>query len=512
MAKNRKIAEFIPRNKVNSEAANFVALVAGMSATLLIMLIIWNVCTAPANSGRTSAATEAEHEDGVDSSERINPKDFEQVLKHGSVEALEKLLFDLNAWNGDAPLTVQVDENLKRARVASQMLSMPLTDTQRSMAIESQITALSIVYGLDLLNNMRIPDVGPNLMAAAESHLADSDLRIARSSRLAFAKVKCYEFFKNFNSDNDPQPIVTLIMDLLHDFPDDEQVLSTVNVIVMSLPKFNRALGQRILNSICQKSSEFSSAKEQVFFRELRDEVLLLESNFEALLDDRWVNGEAGQRELLKVALALARDTTGAENLLNKVDSVANWFEQINQLDQARQIYQAFLDSEPVRSTADLRELVHRLGKDGIRRCELIGRKLEISGPLTLGGSLEPAEAANRIVVIIFWSENDLSSMKTLKDFHGTARELVAKNVLVLAVCTDAERESAHMRFANSLSSYRFIDYTTASHIGPSLLDQYPTGLLPKAVVVDQQGIVIDANSPIDELVSATSYLLNRQQ
>ncbi len=512
MAKNRKVAEFVARKKVDSEVVNFLALVAGMSTTLLVVLIIWNVYTAPANSGRILAATDGEPEDGAATAKRTNSKDFDQIVQHGSVDALEELLVDLNAWNRTAPLTVQVDENLKRAQVASQMLSMPMTNSQRNMAIESQITALSIVYGLDLLNNMRIPDVGPNLMAAAESHLADTNPRIARTSRLAYAKVQCYEFFKNYNSDHDPQPIVTLVLDLLHDFPDDELVLSTVNVIVMSLPKFNRALGQRILQSICQKSSEFSSAKEQIFFREIRDEVLLLESNFDPLLDDRWVNGEAGQRELLKVALALARDTTGAENLLVKVDSVANWFEQINQHDQARQIYQAFLDSEPVRNTADLAELVHRLGKDGIRRCELNGKKLEISGPLTLGGSLEPAEVANRIVLIIFWSEKNLPSTKVLQDFHGTARELVARNVLVLAVCTDAERESAHLRIANSLPSYRFIDYTTGSQIGPSLLDQYPTGLLPKAVVVDQRGIVMDANAPIDELVSATSFLLNRQQ
>ena len=196
------------------------------------------------------------------------------------------------------------------------------------MAINSQISALSVIYGLDLQHKLKTPNVGVNLLAAAKTHLNDPNPKIEQVARLAELKVEAFEYVKRIGQGSDREKVEKRLTSLLNDYPDNELVLSNIRLILIAIVGFDRDAGIEFMREIAAKSDEFKAEKTQAMLRTLHDTATLLECNYEERFENRWINGRSGQRELLETSLSLLRDRQSGKEIIQRVDRVASWFEQ----------------------------------------------------------------------------------------------------------------------------------------------------------------------------------------
>ena len=390
------------------------------------------------------------------------------------------------------------------------MLKLPLSPSQRELAANSKIEALSAIYGMDFLYERKSPTAGPDLRSAAETFRQDSNQKIAQTAKLAIVKVDAFEFIKN-GSVGDLQPTLDQIIALLREDPNNEFLIANIRLIVISLFQFDRESALKLMRNLEAVGPEFESSKASSLFLFLSDQIRLAKSDISGLFENRWVNGQAGQRELRKTTIHLAADPAGGLEVLNMIDQVASWFEQDNQYENAQQIYQALLDSAEHRQNVEVALAAQKFGRNGLTRCQLAGKKLEFKAKLDSGDTLTSNDLENRIVVVIFFSLEDQGSVSDLNAFHGKCADFNGKQITVLAYCVDDKFDSSIQTLRRRIPGFMLLINQPAETGYPTLLQQCPVSKLPHALLIDHLGRVDDVNVSMDELKTATQYLANRR-
>ena len=501
--------EFVARKRSNSSTINFIALLAGMTTTIILVLMTWNHFNKPSDFEDIASVDTESSRDAQN--KLINSEKFESELQSAESEELEVLLIRLDNWNRKASDPVKISENQKRAKVATALLQLPLHENQRIHAVRSKIEAYSAIYGIDFLGNLKTPDVGATLRATAQVHVNDSSSEIKRAAQLAIIKVDAFDFIKR-SGDVDFEPTLDKIITILKDFPEDEFVISNIKLIISTISQYDRTQGIKVSRSLLTRANEFTTPGIAQFFRSISDSVALENSRIDQLYSNRWVNGDSGQRELYKKTLMLATDSTSGLEVLNRVAFVASWFEQEDQYERATHIYQVLQESADQRTNIDAALASKRLGSEGLARCGLVGQKLEFSDRLIAGEPITSKDVEQRIVVFIFWSNKDPKSIESLIQFHNDSQALVTKQVRVFAVCVDESFDNTIAKVAKAIPRFNIITRQKSSQTGgKSILSQVSVPFLPFAMIVDQVGVVKDCNVPLDELKTDTEYHVTRR-
>lgn len=490
---------FVAARQSSSSLANFLALVSGMVTTLIICMMIWMYF-----SGR-SESTKALTETNPDSNRQLDGK----AMAIANAEQLETVLIKFNEWNRKADISLLLSQNEDRVRVANQMLQLPLSSSQRNLAINSKIEALGSIYGLDFLHSLNTPDIGATLIATAKSHLADPNKKIVQTSKLAIIKVDTFEFIKS-KGRLELEPVLNQMTDVLMENPDDQLVISTIELLVSTLARFERSVGLKTMNHLADSINLPDATETMKFIRTLSDRKMLVEANYDRQFANRWVNGDAGQKALLQTSIQLANDSTGGTVLVNDIGNVAHWFEQFNQYAEAREIYEALIDSAITRQDPAASAAASRLGMNGICRCDLVNQKLIINGKTITGQAINPENFQDRVLVLIFWSANVPSSLTAMSEFHTSSSNLVnSKKIKVLAVCVDKVLNRNVEAVVKTIPNYYplFIDTNQEN----SILTQCPITKVPHALVINHFGEITDVNVPFDELQATSEYLSTRR-
>ncbi len=454
----------------------------------------------------------------------IGQEDFKTILSSGSTEQIAKLLDQVNNWNRSGPTEVQIAENQRRIEVATRLLQMPLSQELREKALKSKFDALSINYGINFGERLNLAGIAPSLLAFADSHRNDPKPEIAKLARLSTLKVEAFELLKHSNpvSKEAFQPIADQIVDLMQDYPNDSQLLNDLKRTITAVASYSPEDGQVLIRILVTHVESFKDSKDSKivdYLDSLNDDLILIDSQFKSLFENRFVNGKAGQAELLTCLKSLASNPVGGSKLLTSVVYGLHWFEEAKHFEQAAEVYQAMVESAEGRASPEAAALAKRLGNSGLTRCQLEGKEWRFNGKLirdlTWQQNLDVDELEGRVVVVIFWSMSDPNSLTALKKFHTKAVEFSQKRVVVMAVCVGEKFDETLLRLIQNYPSYLFVGYPEGVDCVPaseiSMLKQCPVDRLPFAVVIDGQGRVNSVNVPFDELKTTVESVVLKQ-
>ncbi len=497
-------SQLIPKKHVDSPFLNFFSLIAGLVIAITLLLMLIDQFRDPSAKLENSKTT------GQGSILATPPGAPPQTLEDSSAEELNQMLVASNNWDRRVPLTAQIASNRNRVRIAEALLNAQPSSAQRELAILSKIEALSVIYGTQFLSKLDTQQAGADFREAAQEFQDDADAEIAKTARLSIVKVDSFEFVRN-GSVGTFQPTNERILMLLRDYPDDEYIIASIKLIMISLLGVDRESSLDIMRNLVTHQSEFESAKTAELFGFLADEIKLTQSNIRTLFENRWVNGIPGQRELAKVAVALAADPTGGLEVLNQIDLIANWFEQVKQYETAEQIYQAMLESAEQRESVKAAVTASEYSRNGLTRCKLVGQPIEFEATLDTGEKLSSQDLQNQVCVIIFWATDDSSSFSSVVEFHNQSqsRPMRGKRVRVFAYCTN-ETSGKSLRSARTqLGNFKILVNAPNENGSPTLLQKCPVSSLPYAMIIDRRGNVSAVNVPLDELRTAVDFLLD---
>ena len=335
------------KNQASSDEAlgvDFFFLMMGMVTTLMTFLLVGSLFTTAPNTNRALIA--AKTGNPVKEVNATDDDEFDELLESSDAVQLSNILKGLNGWKSDKGNTESVKSNQRRIEVANTMLTKKLNPEQRTLAITSKLKALTTVYGFGLLLKEQVPNVAESLRDTSTLYLESPEYEIQKLARLSLFKVNAFEMTKEGN-----EPVVDLLVNdmckLLKSFPEDETVLATADMIVEYYRQnVDRVLASKVTDALAERKGEFADAPKVVqMIKDFSDEALLAEAKYTQLFENRWVNGERGQLELMKKSMQLAAEPTSGTLLVKTIDAVGHWFEQDDQYEKSAAIYEEILKS-----------------------------------------------------------------------------------------------------------------------------------------------------------------------
>lgn len=499
----------IQKDQARSDEAlsvDFFFLLMGMITTLMGFLLVYSVYATPPNTTRALQAAKS-----GDATKEVNATDndeFDELLGSSDVNQLTNILKGLNGWNANEGPQEAIKTNQRRVEVANHMLTKKLNNEQRELAITSKLNALTTVYGFGLLD-AKVPNVAESLRDTANTYLGSPDQDIQKLAKLTLFKVNAFEMTKDGN-----EPAVGLLVNstckLLNDFPDDDTVLATVDMIVQYYrQKVDRVVGLKITEGLGARKADFvGSPKVMQLIKDFADETLLSEAKFTQLFDNRWIDGARGQRELLKKSIQLAGEPNSGMLLVKTIDSVAHWFEQDDQYENAVTIYDEVLRSVDTYQDPEVAAQAKKRAKDGIERSKIVGEKIDLTGFLLDGEERAGAAWEGKVVLVVFWSAYEPKSTKMLLTLAKSGKNWNNRGIRILAVNIDRSWElDAIQDVVKAVSNVTFLFGNPSDNYANNILKQCPSETVPRLMLVQKDGRVADTNVPQDEVATQLDFL-----
>ena len=470
------------------------------------LLVFSNLSTG--KSGQVLAA--AESSDVLEEVKSIDEKEFQKVVESGTTEQLGNVLQSLNNWKQEENQGVdeKVKKNQRRVDIANKMMTMELDSEQRALAVRSKIDALEAIYGLTFLaDGESLPSVYQDLKNCATDYKSDEDPSLSRQARIGLMKVECFETSREDNPDLDL--VANEMCKVMKSYPDDDAALATVDSIVEFYRlKLGEESSSKIGSRLVSRRDEFTSPKVLAMLYDFSDEAKLAKTKYVQLFENRWVNGERGQQELLKRSIELVSDHDPGRRVISRVNLVALWFEQAGMYESSKQIYESVLKAVDRYKSPDVAVVAKKIAYDGLARQRLIGRKLDFNCYQFDGRPLQKSVVEDRVVVVAFWSTYNSESKGTIASLLPRAIRWKDRGVRVLAVNVDGEKEHIDKSFIATMEDLVFIYNDPDNGYSNKILSQCPSDQVPRIMLVRKDGVVSDINVPLSELDTEVEFLI----
>ena len=143
--------------------------------------------------------------------------------------------------------------------------------------------------------------------------------------------------------------------------------------------------------------------------------------------------------------------------------------------------------------------------KGALRRLDLEGKVLELSGPTLAGAAYDVAGARGKVVVVYFWaswnapSAGDFDKMKQLLDKHGKDLELVTVNL-----DTSADEAAAFVKRTSAPG----VHLHQPGGLESKLATDYGVMMLPNLFVLDREGKVVNRAAQVGALTDELKKLI----
>ena len=440
--------------------------------------------------------------------ETIELKSFESILESADVDQLCILLTDLNLAHGRKMNPIQVNDiNRRRVDLSNRLLTLKLTPKQRELAIGSKIEALAAIYGLEFELKIGGPNVSESLRTAAEEYSMDTNPKISRVARQALLKHNAFERLKKVN-----RPNVKLVADemiaLLKDHPNDEITLTTIDLITSYYVSKQFEEGVVLFEQLSAASPGMKSTKLDEILSGASDQVALQSLGYLESFENRWVKDAAGQQAMVQDSIELLSDPNYGDSIVRTVDMVTQWFEQEGKYDRAIEIYQKMLSSAESNQNPEASALARKIAEFGLARSKLVNQKIDLSGVSPNETPIDPKMYEQRVVIVVFWAFNDNASKVGLNQVYVETKDLRRQGLRLVAVSLDQVVGDDQRRFMASMRDVVFV-VGDAKKNGENLIwDQCPSTYLPRAMLVNKTGVVVDINVPIDEIRTEAGFLI----
>jgi len=511
-SKKTSLERFAEQKDQDSDEAlrvDFFFLLMGMITTLITLLLVASVFSTPPKTNKALIAAKSGNP-----TKEVNATDdeeFDELLESSDAVQLSNILKGLNDWSTSEDGAEQgVKTNQRRVAVANHLLTKKLNKEQRTLAITSKLNALTTVYGFGLLMEDSVANVAESLRDTSNMYLKSTDLEIQKLAKLSLFKVNAFEMTKEGNEPS-ASLLVNDICKLLKSFPEDDTVLSTADMIVEYYrQKVDRVVALKVTKGLEARKGEFADSPKVVqLIKDFEDEAILNEAGFKQLFENRWVNGQRGQLELLKKSMQLAAEPDPGTMLVKSIDMVAHWFEQDDQYENAVTIYDEILKSVDTYQNPEVAALAKEIAQDGIDRSKIVGEKIDLSG-FRLNGEPQPADALEgKVVLVVFWSAFEPQSSQMLQWFSLKGALWKERGIRILGVNIDRDWDlNLIQKVTKSTANVYFLFGDPKDNYSNNILKQCPSTVVPRLLLVQKDGHIADINVPFGEIETELDFLV----
>ena len=413
----------------------------------------------------------------------------------------------------------------KRFELVEQLESRELTSKEKYKTQLIKLDTLNAIH-FDIFNqNSRIEDYDIPLQHTLVQELgelkASRETQISSLADYVLFQSNCLQKLSRIvgGESGQIQPLAAYVIRFMEKYSQERSAIAIANMVVMNgIHRFELNDAKQLVRAI-EKESLKESFKEELSptVSEFSDEIAIRESKLRDLFKDKWINGESGQRTLLAVCDKLLDSPKSGMRILGEVDHVAYWFEQEGRYTQATRLYRKMLESAKTFSRQPVVQMATELAKDGITRSELVGAQIEWnfdnSPKKQPFKKLSKKHFEGKVVVVIFWSVFDPNSIRELQALHLQSSIWNSKEVVGLAIHVDEKQSDLGqvIDIAKTLTRFDFVNDDLKDAKYNSIIAQCPGKRVPRFMLVDHTGKVIDINTPASSIESEVSFLVRQR-
>jgi Na+-transporting methylmalonyl-CoA/oxaloacetate decarboxylase gamma subunit len=478
--------EFVPKKRFEGEGFDFTAMLLGMVISMMMLFLLWSYI-----GSRGAVARSFNPENAQMASEAISSMDsesFSRLIETRDIDKLSLVLEGLEGQVNDGDADQQFRTHCRRVDAANKMLRLPLSDSQKRLAITSKIQGSALAYELNMVHKLNQPNLGQDLKQTASEYKKHSDPIIAKSACLELFRLDAMELTKTKDYLPSTKALVGQLSVLMKMHPDDDQLFALVRRIAnYYLLSYDKKLGVQFISEIQELGRETDSNKTSQFLEDIAEGVILAETRFQQLFENRLVQGAMGQEQLFKTSLKLVANRKIGQSVLSKVEKAAHWFEANGQIERANSIYEAIRKSCRFYDTPELRSHAQTIAIDGVYRVNSIGKTFRFEGFELNENPIDPKQFEGKVALICFWSNQDEESISILKELHNQTSDWTSDEIEVVAYCIDETITPQTLARSMQMERFQFVARDPFTKKSP-MLEQSPSPRVPRIVLVNSEG------------------------
>ena len=462
----------------------FFPMLLGMTCSLMIIIYVASLFNPADKSAR---ATEGQSSyDALD--EVLEGSSFDRFLEKANADQILGRLNELKGSSAPKLSPTRVSENEDRVRLCERLLEMDAPAKYKTFAKLEWMKAVKATYGIDFIGQMKSPDIAGKFEACFSQFLDDTDPVVYRDAHLCQLSHVLFECLKGNRSSEDVGEALVFVLDK---FPDDEEVLSSIQLQFKACVEMDVNLAKDVAEEVLRANSG-KDEKINRFAQYVLDNYQMINLHYDALFINRFVNGDAGLKQLEKASIILLDNPDSGDLVLGKVANVARWFERARRFDSSTRIYEAMLEASKLeRRDPKTNSVLEVAGKAGLARSDLVGKKVVIEGATITGKEIIAGDFDRRVVLVVFFKPGDNFSMKVVRAVDRSAKRYAefGSPVRVVGVPLGPEDFTKGWSGEVARSRINFLDWPDGQQ--PAILKTYPVSNFPHLMAIDHNGKLV---------------------
>ena len=509
---SRRSLEAKPSKSLAVHGVNFFALVLGLTAASLVLLLLWNFVSSPGTETGSEAKDVSRLEKEVTSS---SDEDFEVLVTSSDDSQIWQMLEILDKKVKQPKAGKDLKTYYRRIQIIDKLLDKSDRKERIGLVI-SKLESLKRLLALTIEYEIDSSDAEQMLQNFATEYSSDGNPKLSILSRITLIELESRQ-------PSLVRKTAEKIYELISEFPDNVLVTSSLKELVenqIDSPR-TRSIGIQLAKAVVDRveESEFVDHRDlSNVLQDFRDWTVLGEEKFFEAWESRSFSGEAGFDLLEQTAVKLAQSPRVGPERLRKVLEVGAWFELNNRYSSAISIYREINEQAKTYQLPSVSRMADQMGQRGLKRCESINKKIDLVATKVSDDTLLNAKHyQGRMVVLVYFSMNLPDSVEILQLVHKDRDGWSASSVEVLAVCIDSRTSPKFNLMKLRELSDKLEGWTVCMRDREDrlpLLDQCPSARSFRIALLDDRHLMSDVDVLPNELRASISFLqtANRQR
>jgi hypothetical protein len=486
----------------DEQSAPFLPMLAGMTVSLMLVFWVIGLLTAKQSPKDTTSPAD---QYTIAALETTN---FDQFLQDADPDQLIARLNTIKSSKSKPLSPERVEENNQRIAICQKLLSANTSQQYKTYAKLDWLDAQKSNYGIDFIGKMKSTQVADVFKKCYTQFLNDTDARVYREAHLAQIS---YHLFESIKGEQPVDAVSKYLNETLEKFPQDDHVSATIRLQFKACVESDIELAKQLADDVL-RSDRTQSGLASEFAQFVLDSYQIIKIKYDDMIINRFVNGDAGLRELEKASIMLLDNPESGDLILDRVSEVAFWFERQHLLHQATQIFKAMIKaSQHTRKIKSTKERLSKIGNAGMTRIKLMGNHLPISGTTLAGQTIEDGDFSGRIVLGIFFDPDKEKSMKLLRKIERSAKRYAEFGSPIRIVGVPATPADFSKQLASGIENSRVHFLGWKGEQPPDLANLYPVNDFPHLFALDQKGLLRHINLDPDRYETEIEFLVDQR-
>ena len=149
------------------------------------------------------------------------------------------------------------------------------------------------------------------------------------------------------------------------------------------------------------------------------------------------------------------------------------------------------------------------MGKNGLTRLNLVNAKIDLDQVLYNRKSVDLTSLTDRAVVLLLWSNENKKSIAGLLQTCENTKSWRRRGGKLLAISIDEKLDNELLAEISVASGVIFGNGDIQQNGANRVWEQCPTDVLPRAMLIDRSGIVVDIDVPIFQIQTQANFLIS---